>query len=409
MYDTLRQNDNEKEYAILRLGAITHLGDCQAQLGSELFSVFGGIPGELVKVRMFRYRRNKKNVISGMVCEIIEASQNRTYPECAYFGSCSGCQWQHISYPHQLELKRQIILDAFSLYGLLEEVPVLSVISSNKEFKYRNHARFSVKFEGKMGFSNRITRRFVKIDECLIMDNRINQTLSLLQNKVSETTSMSVRVGVNTNDILIQPKFLSSDISIETGQKFYLEKLYGKEFRVASPSFFQVNIAQAEKLIEIIKSELQFLGCEVLVDAYAGVGTFAISLSSEVSKVIAIEESASAIEDAKFAARNISNVEFVLGKTENVLNSIENDIDILILDPSRKGCHPDTIEAILEKLPTTIVYVSCDPVTLARDLNILVENEYAIKNVHPVDMFPQTYHVECVVVMNRIYDVENNF
>ena len=102
------------------------------------------------------------------------------------------------------------------------------------------------------------------------------------------------------------------------------------------------------------------------------------------------------------------NIEFVLGKTENVLNSIEDAIDILILDPSRKGCHPDTIEAILEKSPGTIVYVSCDPITLARDLTILVEKGYSIKNVQPVDMFPQTYHVECVVIMNRTYTSENN-
>jgi 23S rRNA (uracil1939-C5)-methyltransferase len=299
-----------------------------------------------------------------------------------------------------LKFKKQIISTAFASYDSLSGIDILNVIASENKFKYRNHARFSVRFEGQMGFSNRITRRFIKIDECLIMDNRINEIVSILQDKVSETTSMSVRVGVNTEDVLIQPKLLSSDIPIETGQKSYVEKLYGKEFRIASPSFFQVNIDQAEKLIEIIKSELQFVGNEVLVDAYAGVGTFAIAFSSEVSKVIAIEESAAAIKDAEFAACDIANVEFVLGKTENVLNSIEDNIDILILDPSRKGCHLDTIESIMRKLPGVIVYVSCDPTTLARDLNILVEQGYTIKSVNPVDMFPQTYHVECVVIMH---------
>ena len=402
MNDTLRENDSEKEYAILRLGPIVNLGDCEARLGQEVLSVFGGLPGELVKARIYRYRKNKKHTISGIVENVIEASPYRIIPDCPNFGPCSGCQWQHIDYSYQLKLKKQIISTAFASYDSLSEVDILNVIASKNKFKYRNHARFSVRFEGQMGFSNRITRRFIKIDECLIMDNKINEIVSILQDKVSETTSMSVRVGVNTEDVLIQPKLLNSDIPIETGQKSYVEKLYGKEFRIASPSFFQVNIEQAEKLIEIIKSELQFVGCEVLVDAYTGVGTFAIALSSEVSKVIAIEESASAIKDAEFAACDIDNVEFVLGKTENVLNSIEDDIDILILDPSRKGCHLDTIEAILRKLPGVIVYVSCDPITLARDLNILVEQGYTIKSVNPVDMFPQTYHVECVVIMHWI-------
>jgi len=398
--DTLRENDSEKEYAILRLGPIVNVGDCEARLGQEILSVFGGLPGELVKARIYRYRKNKKHIISGIVENVIEASPYRIIPDCPNFGPCSGCQWQHVDYSYQLKFKKQIISTAFASYDSLSGIDILNVIASENKFKYRNHARFSVRFEGQMGFSNRITRRFIKIDECLIMDNRINEIVSILQDKVSETTSMSVRVGVNTEDVLIQPKLLSSDIPIETGQKSYVEKLYGKEFRIASPSFFQVNIDQAEKLIEIIKSELQFVGNEVLVDAYAGVGTFAIAFSSEVSKVIAIEESAAAIKDAEFAACDIDNVEFVLGKTENVLNSIEDNIDILILDPSRKGCHLDTIESIMRKLPGVIVYVSCDPTTLARDLNILVEQGYTIKSVNPVDMFPQTYHVECVVIMH---------
>lgn len=400
MNDTLRENDSEKEYAILRLGPIVNVGDCEARLGQEILSVFGGLPGELVKARIYRYRKNKKHIISGIVENVIEASPYRIIPDCPNFGPCSGCQWQHVDYSYQLKFKKQIISTAFASYDSLSGIDILNVIASENKFKYRNHARFSVRFEGQMGFSNRITRRFIKIDECLIMDNRINEIVSILQDKVSETTSMSVRVGVNTEDVLIQPKLLSSDIPIETGQKSYVEKLYGKEFRIASPSFFQVNIDQAEKLIEIIKSELQFVGNEVLVDAYAGVGTFAIAFSSEVSKVIAIEESAAAIKDAEFAACDIDNVEFVLGKTENVLNSIEDNIDILILDPSRKGCHLDTIESIMRKLPGVIVYVSCDPTTLARDLNILVEQGYTIKSVNPVDMFPQTYHVECVVIMH---------
>ena len=401
MFDTLRYNDTEKEYAILRLGEMSYLGDCRAQLsGNEIF-VFGGIPGELVKARIYRYRKKKINVISAIVDEVIESSPHRISVKCPYFGPCSGCQWQHMDYEYQLELKKQIVVNSFSCYEALGNIYVNNAIASKNKFAYRNHARFSIKFGGQIGFSNRVTRRFVKIDECLIMDQKINNHLSILQDKVSETTSMSIRVGVNTDNILIQPKLTDSNIPIETGQKFYIEEFYGKEFRVASPSFFQVNIAQAEKIVEIIKSSLNLLGNETLVDAYSGVGTFAISLAPSVGKVIAIEESASAIKDAEFAIGNIDNIEFILGKTENILGSIIDNIDILILDPSRKGCHPDTIEVILEKLPKSIVYVSCDPVTLARDLNMLVSGGYSIRYVQPLDMFPQTYHVEVIVIMDR--------
>ena len=155
-----------------------------------------------------------------------------------------------------------------------------------------------------------------------------------------------------------------------------------------------------KRQVEIIGDLLDLTKEDTLVDAYAGVGTFAILLADRAGKVIAIEESSSAVEDAKFLADNIENVQFVLGKTEDVIADLDAEIDALILDPPRVGCHPDALEAILRFAPKKIAYVSCDPSTLARDLDILLQGNYRIDHVQPIDMFPQTYHVECVVSLS---------
>ena len=399
LLDPLRNEEDVKEYVDLRLGPMGEIGDCVANLDGETIGVFGGIPGELVKARIYRYRRRKRSVVVGIVTEVIERSPHRVEAPCPNFGPCSGCQWQHIEYQHQLALKREIVRDTFSSYGTLKEVNISPTLPAPAQFEYRNHARFTVRFGGQMGFSNRITRRFVRIENCMLMTPIINETLDGLQDKVSETTNLSVRVGVNTGDRLIQPTLSALDIPFSSGQKWYTERLKGRIFQVASPSFFQVNTPQSETLIDLVSEYLALNKEQTLVDAYAGVGTFAAILAPSVKKVYAIEESASAVHDASSALSDVKNIEFLLGKTEKVLGDIIDDIDALILDPPRVGCHPDSLKAVIEKQPLRIAYVSCDPSSLARDLDILVKGNYRVNNIQPVDMFPQTYHVECVATL----------
>ena len=319
MTDPLRTNDERKEYAQLRLGPVGDLGDVSADCEDGSISVFGGIEGELVKARIYRYRRRRQDMTSAIVVEVIEPSPFRVEPPCPYFGMCSGCQWQHISYPHQLDLKKRILSDKFRRFDSLEGVDVLSTCPAPDEFFYRNHARFTVRFGGQLGFSNRITRRFVRVDKCLLMAPDINEALNGLQDRAEETTNVSVRVGFSTGDRLIQPTLLNPDIPFDTGQRWYIEKMKGKEFRVASPSFFQVNTLQAEQMIDLVGDYLQLSGRETLVDAYAGVGTFASILAPRSKKVIAIEESVSAVEDARIGTSDIGNIEYILGKSEEVL------------------------------------------------------------------------------------------
>ena len=397
--DTLRELDSEKEFAELFLEKMGNFGSPLATFEGQFIEVLNGIIGEKVKARIYRFYRKKKPIIAGIVTEVLEPSSERVIAPCVYFGACSGCQFQHVRYEKQLEFKRQRILAFFNQYDLLKQIKVSNTIPSPQIWNYRNHARFTVRFGGQLGFSNRITRRFVRIDECKLMDGQINGVLKDLQNHVEETSNLSVRVGIHTKQQLIQPKLNTSEISMETGQKWYQEKLLDRDFRVASPSFFQVNTLQAEKMILLVSELLNLKSHEVLVDAYAGVGVFATLLATKVRKVIAIEESQSAVEDYLQSDNHVDNLEFLLGKTENVLPFITGDIDSVILDPPRLGCHPDVIDSILVKKPYKLAYVSCDPESLARDLNLLVAGGYQIMNIQPIDMFPQTYHIETISIL----------
>ena len=398
--DPLRELDSSKEFAELRLTSMGDLGDSIADFEDGTIQVFGGIVGELVRARIYRYKRRRKEMVSGMVSDVIYPSPHRVASPCSYFGFCSGCQWQHISYEHQLTLKRDIVRNAFNDYPSLSDVVISNTHPAPTSFNYRNHARFTVRFGGQLGFSNRITRRFVRIDECMLMDSKINEFLSQLQEEASETTNLSVRVGINTGHYLIQPKLSNPNLNFDTGQKWYTENMLDRDFRVASPSFFQVNTKQAEFMINLVGDRLNLNGREILVDAYAGVGVFASLLSDRVRKVIAIEESQAAVKDALFGLHDLKNIYYLEGKTEEVLKELEDQVDVIILDPPRTGCHPDAIDSVIASKANKIAYVSCDPPSLARDLSMLVDGGYTVENVSPIDMFPQTYHTECVATLS---------
>jgi len=397
----------EPEYAELLLGEMDELGDTIAKFEGKTINVAGGIPGESVIARIYRYRRRRQNKVSGIVDSVLTPSPDRVTPRCGYYGRCSGCQWQHTSYPAQLDNKRRRIVNEFAKYESLEDVVVGETLPAPNEFYYRNHARFTIRRGGQLGFSNRITRHFVRVEHCMLMSPVINEKVTEFQDRAGETTNMSIRVGVNTGDFLVQPTFQNPDIGVPSGQTHYIERINDTDLRIASPSFFQVNTAQAEGLIDIVRAHLDLRPHHVLVDAYAGVGVFAILLAPYVSRAIAIEESASAVADGISNAAGTENVEFVQLKTEDALanlvevSGLEKAPDAVILDPPRVGCHPLALESLIDLRPDRVAYVSCDPPSLARDLDILSRGGYLVTDVQPVDMFPQTYHVESITNLRR--------
>ena len=390
----------EDEHARLTLDGMAPLGDCYAQFEGEAINVFGGIPGEEVLARIVRYRRRRRKFISAIVTRVLTPSPHRVAPPCPYFGPCTGCQWQHVSYAHQLRLKRAAVVIEMTHYAELEGIPVSSTIPSPQAFNYRNHARFTVREGGSLGFTNRITRRFARVNECMLMAPGINDTLRELQSKCAETTQLSVRFGINTGDVLIQPTLQNPDIGFPSGQTHYVERLLGHYFRVASPSFFQVNTAQAERMAQLVRDRLQLGKDDTLLDAYAGVGSFAILLAPYVRRVIAVEESAAAIRDAIHNAEGVDNLEFIEAKTEDALDELDASVDAVILDPPRAGCDPKALRALIRRPPRRVVYVSCEPETLARDLSVLVGGGFRVESIEPVDMFPQTHHVEVVAALS---------
>jgi 23S rRNA (uracil1939-C5)-methyltransferase len=384
------------ESIVVKLTGIGEYGDAIGEYDGQRVNVSGGIPGERVSALVIRC---SDQGIDATVETVIEPSPFRRASVCASVGECSGCQWQHINYSHQLYLKQELVKKALKLEGLDDSL-VQPVLPSPGEFGYRNHARLTVRRRlNRFGFINRVTHRFVPVDQCPIMAEGVNSLLSALNGRCGETTQFSIRYGVNTDDYLIQPQFKNPDVTVITGQQHYHEVLNSRMFRVSSPAFFQVNTPQAERLADLIRDRLQLTGSETIIDAYAGVGTFAALLAPYAKKVIAIEESGAAIKDARVNVRDIPNVELIEAKTESVLPHLGRLADAVIIDPSRTGCHPSALKTLNFYPPKRLVYVSCNPEALARDLRVLSHGPYEIEDISPVDLFPQTYHVETVATM----------
>ncbi|MDA0797440.1 MAG: Maf family nucleotide pyrophosphatase [Chloroflexi bacterium] len=393
-------NDNQW-FLTLELTGLGRLGEALSEVDGKPVYVFGGIPGETVVAEVIRERRG---YFAAEVVEVLKPSPHRVEPPCPYFGACTGCQFQHISYERQLEMKREAVVDALVRIGELDGAVVGETLPSPEPLGYRNHARFTISKPeprpGRIGYVHREKRQHVEVDRCLLMADWINEAVEKLQGNVAETTQLSLRYGVNTGDWLLQPTFSEVGVPMASGQKHYKEELLGHTFQVSSPSFFQVNTHQAERMMTRVIEALELTGEETIVDAYAGVATFAVLLADHVKRAIAVEESASALIDARVNVAGIANVELRQARTEDVLAELVADgVDAIILDPPRTGCMPGTIDALLDSPPRRIVYVSCEPETLARDLALLTAGPFTLDSVTPVDMFPQTQHVESVSIL----------
>ena len=233
------------------------------------------------------------------------------------------------------------------------------------------------------------------------MNEPINKIINILQLNRVDTSQLSIRASSSSNSYLVQPKINFKEILFETGQKHYIETLKNKSFQVSSPSFFQVNTKQTEIMMDLIKNALQLNESDVLLDAYSGVGTFPSIYSSFVKEVISLEESKSSTNDSEINNSSIPNITIMTGKAEELIVSLKNQVTKIILDPPRSGCDQTMLDAISKLKNIKLVYVSCDANTLCRDLSILVSNGFKIKKVQPIDMFPHTRHIECVVTLDN--------
>ena len=374
--------------------------------GRVVFVEFA-LPGERVIAEI---TDEHPSYIEATAVLVLEASEDRVTPRCGYFGRCGGCQLQHVAYPRQLELKAGVVREQLTRIGRFDQAEVERLVQPmlgmDDPWAYRNHVRFTVRRDGEIGFMQRGTHRFMRIDSCPIAHERVNEVLDAAQERTMQAHQLTVRVGVHTRDEMIQPslQWRPHQKRIKrpsSGQKFYTEALNGVLYRVSGPAFFQVNTLQAEQLVGLVVGRVLDVKPNVVVDAYAGVGTFAAQLAGFVDQVVTIEESAAAGVDAGVNLQAFDNVTRVVGKVEDTLPGMTPSPDVVVIDPPRSGLYPEVIEGIVQSSARRVIYVSCDPGTLARDLRLFVEGGFTIADVQPVDMFPHTQHIECVTTLDR--------
>ncbi len=358
--------------------------------GRVVFVLYAA-PGELVDATIERVHRD---YLEAVATAVIEPSPDRAEPRCELFGECGGCQLQHMSYPAQLAAKEAVVREQLRRIGRLDDAVVRPIVGAVDPWGYRNHVRLSCgKNLGDVGFISRKGRNLLTVNACPISVPWVNEILPMVQGHGHGLHQIQLRHADLTGSTLIAPALPS--LPIESGQKWYTERLGGHDFRVSASAFFQVNHAQAEQMLRLVGEALPDRG-EVFVDAFAGVGTFAVLFAYRFKRVIAIEESHSAASDSAENIADTPNVEVHAGKVEDVLPLLDAAPDAIVLDPPRPGCAPAVLAAIVRFRPAVVVYVSCNPTTLARDLRVLVDGGYGIDSVTPLDMFPQTGHIESV-------------
>ena len=398
------------EVKILRLN---NEGEGIASIDGKLCFIKGALPNELVDIDILE---DKGNYFIGKLNNIITSSESRITLKCPYYDKCGGCELMHLSYPNTLAFKKDKVKGIFKKICELDIDPE---IYSYNELNYRNKVTLKVS-NNELGYYEEKTHNIVDIDKCLLLDNSINDVISKLrdfiQNKDHNISEIMIRSI--SNEIMISFDnlnpvykdellniFPSASIYIKgelvSGNKSLIETIEDYKFYVSPESFFQVNTVTFKELYKYIISKLD--NEEIALDLYSGTGTISILMSKYFNKVYGIEVSHSSIMDANenIKLNNISNVEFIEGKVEDKIDLLkELKVDTVIMDPPRAGSDNKSLESIMEISPSKIIYISCNPVTLARDYNILKDN-YNIISIDLFDMFPQTSHVETVMVLER--------
>ena len=451
--------EKDKEY-IFDVEALGYEGEGIAKI--ERYPVFipGALIGEKVKVIITKV---KKNFAYGKLIEVLEKSKERKIPKCANYNICGGCTLQHLSYEGQLDFKFARVKDCIRKIAGLDENIVKYPIGMKNIYRYRNKVQFPVGIvNGKLsiGFFSEKSHRIIDMDTCLLQDEESEKIINIIRKWMNDYSIIPakkegkffkqgiirhivVRKSFKTNDIMVilvttnkKIPYVNELIEMLTNSISNIKSivqnindkdtnlvmgyecinLWGEDhicdyigkykFNISPLSFFQVNPVQTEVLYNKALEYADLNGNEVVFDAYCGTGTITLFLSKNAKKVYGVEIIDQAIENAKINARenNISNSEFFTGKSEEIIpRLIEDGIkpDVIVVDPPRKGCDTKLLKAIGEASPKKVVYVSCDPSTLARDLKCLEELGYKTVEVQPVDMFPMTKHVENVALLVR--------
>lgn len=403
----------------LTLTDMAHGGSALGRHEGKVVFVPYSIPGETVRVEIVE---DHTRWARARLLEVLKTSPHRVDPPCPYFGPgrCGGCQFQHIAYEAQADLKRAVVADQLArLAGL--EVPVEEVIGAAEPWDYRNYVQFHLTPDGELGFLTADSHRVIPVVDCLIIDPLLDELWSTVLLKWPQLYRLSLRCGSATGDLMaifeleayedfdIQVDFPVScvlllpdgEAAVLMGEPFITEHVAGRDYRVSAGSFFQVNTGGAEALVALVGEYLAPEGADTLLDLYCGVGLFGLALADQVGRVIGVEADPSASADFRFNAQGLEHVSLIEGKAGSVLERLKEPVDLVVLDPPRAGAGERAIAGITNLEPRRVVYVSCDPATFARDARRLTEAGYVLRIVQPVDLFPQTFHVETVALFER--------
>ena len=404
----------------LTLHGMAHGGRAVGRHGGKAIFVPYAIPGERITARI---TDDRKRYAFAEGVRLLEASPQRVPPRCPHFGpeGCGGCHFQHIAYEAQLQYKREVVADQLQRIGGFADPQVLPTLPSPQPWAYRSHATFHVDADGRLCFVGTDDTSLVPIEECHILRPELLELLALLDLDVPELERVRLQVGSDPDDRMIvlstrndsvpelladlpvSVNFLLSDNEPVNliGESHVRYSVRGRVFRVTAGGFFQVNVPVAEMLIGEVLDRLALQGNEAVLDLYAGVGLFTAFLAERAALVTSVESYPPAVTDADVNLAEFDNVDLIEGNVEAVLPALSEPYDAVVLDPPRSGVDVRVLDALGELAPPTIVMVSCEPSTLARDAQRLVRKGYRLLSVQPLDMFPQTYHVESVAHFAR--------
>ena len=395
------------------------------ETGRAVFVPFA-IPGETVRAEIVE---EKSTFARARLLDVITRSPDRVAPACKHFGpdGCGGCHYQHMSYAAQLKWKRQIVIDQLIRIGGIADPLVLNTIPSPDPLHCRNHVQFSQTPDGKLGFvSNSREASVLPITECHIARPEIMELFGQIEIEKLDVERIGVRVGSDGETMIVfesesgEPPDVEIELPISVatvnrdGEAFTMiasdhivHEINGRPFRVSPGSFFQVNTAQAEALVRMVLDALSLKGGETVLDLYSGVGLFTAFIAPIAARVIGVESFSPAVHDAEANLDEFDNIELYESPVELALAHIADTLSHttthphVLLDPPRSGCNKIVTDYLLTLAAPRIVYVSCDPATLARDAKRLIAGGYRLVSAQPLDMFPQTHHIETVAVFEK--------
>ena len=403
-----------------KIERLDHQGRGIAYIDDKITFVENALPGEEVLIKI---TNSKKKYNEGIVQKYIQKSEKRVDNVCPFYESCGGCNILHMSYNDQLEYKENKIKDIMKKYANIDKIS--KIIKCDKQFNYRNKVTLKVE-NNIIGYYEKKSYNLVNINKCLIIDNEFNKIINdlkrfnldniyelMIRNVDSDNTALTLYLQKDTNciqideyckknNIILNKIIKNKDFKCNEKSKI-IGKLGNFKFIISPLSFFQVNTDQTIKLYDKILELLEPNKDDNLLDLYCGTGTIGIYVANKVNKVLGVEIVKDVIHDANINKKinNVNNINFICGNTEKIIKDVKEKYNAIIVDPPRAGLTESIIRDIFRINPDKIVYVSCDPITLARDLKLLQE-KYEVLDVVPVDMFPNTYHVETVCKLKKI-------